>query len=95
MAIRADFDVDFLGRRARKGLGYFLGGDPTEGGDVRIGRTGSEFGHPGKGGSLGFADPARKLAFGFTKNLMHEGLEQDQTSAYRVAESIRKYLDEA
>jgi CubicO group peptidase (beta-lactamase class C family) len=90
--LQTDGYDDILGRRARKGLGYFLGGDPNEGGDARMGLSSGAFGHPGKGGSLGFADPTRKLAFGFTKNLMRDGLEQDQTSAYLVAEAIRNYI---
>ena len=32
------------------------------------------FGHVGAGGSLGFADPAAKLAFGYTMNRMGQGI---------------------
>jgi len=28
------------------------------------------FGHPGAGGSLGFADPVKKVGFGYTMNQM-------------------------
>jgi CubicO group peptidase (beta-lactamase class C family) len=82
-----------IGRRIRKGLGYFLGGAADQGGDISMGRTGGEFGHSGNGGSLGFADPARKLGFGLTKTLMRAGLDREQTAAYQVAEAIREYLD--
>jgi CubicO group peptidase (beta-lactamase class C family) len=32
------------------------------------------FGHPGMGGSLGFADPAARLAFGYTMNKQGRGV---------------------
>lgn len=32
------------------------------------------FGHPGSGGSIGFADPALKMSFGYTMNRMGAGL---------------------
>ena len=32
------------------------------------------FGHPGAGGSLGFADPIKKVGFGYTMNQMANGL---------------------
>jgi CubicO group peptidase (beta-lactamase class C family) len=35
------------------------------------------FGHPGAGGSLGFADPAEGLAFGYVMNPMQLGLVGD------------------
>jgi CubicO group peptidase (beta-lactamase class C family) len=38
------------------------------------------FGHPGAGGSLGFADPASGLAFGYVMNQMQLGLAGDPRS---------------
>ena len=38
------------------------------------------FGHPGAGGSLGFADPATGLAFGYVMNQMQLGLAGDPRS---------------
>ena len=32
------------------------------------------FGHPGAGGSLGFADPAARIGFGYTMNKMGSGI---------------------
>jgi CubicO group peptidase (beta-lactamase class C family) len=74
------------------GLGYGLGGDPAQGGDVAMGST-SAFGHGGYGGSLGFADPERRLSFGLTKNLMKAVSDPTQTTAYKVAAAIREYVD--
>ncbi len=42
------------------------------------------FGHPGAGGSLGFAHPERGLAFGYVMNQMHMGLSGDARSTALV-----------
>ena len=47
-----------------RGLGYMLGGNINE-----FGPSPTAFGHPGYGGSIGFADPECRLAVGLTKNL--------------------------
>jgi CubicO group peptidase (beta-lactamase class C family) len=82
-----------FGEPSRFGLGYGLGGDVAQGAAIAMGRTGGEFGHGGNGGSLGFADPVRKLGFGLTKNLMNYPDDPAQSTAYKVAETIRVYLD--
>ena len=82
----------FLGGVSRFGLGYGLGGDMAEGADIAMGRSGGEFGHGGNGGSLGFADPARKFSFGLTKNLMRYWDTPQKSTAYRVAETLRAHL---
>ncbi|HZR80819.1 MAG TPA: serine hydrolase domain-containing protein [Candidatus Binatia bacterium] len=48
------------------------------------GRDGA-FGHPGAGGSLGYADPAAGLALGYVMNRMDLGLTGDPRSAGLVA----------
>jgi CubicO group peptidase (beta-lactamase class C family) len=51
----------------RFGHGYML---PQDRPDARIGRGARSFGHPGAGGSLGFADPDARLGFGYVMNRM-------------------------
>lgn len=85
--------VGFFGGVASFGLGYGLGGDPVQGADVAMASPGA-FGHGGYGGSLGFADPERRLSFGLTKNLMKEVSDPTQTTAYKVATAIRTFVDD-
>ncbi|MGC2444252.1 serine hydrolase domain-containing protein [Candidatus Binatus sp.] len=39
-----------------------------------LGPNAKSFGHPGAGGSLGYADPEAKFGFGYTMNKLHAGL---------------------
>ena len=61
--IHADGDDRVLGRRTRYGLGFQLSqpGRP-------LGPNPESFGHYGYGGSLGFADPEARVAFGYVMN---------------------------
>ena len=49
----------------RFGTGFMLG---TPGGVFECGPGRRTFGHPGRGGSIGFADPDARLAFGYVTN---------------------------
>jgi CubicO group peptidase (beta-lactamase class C family) len=91
-ALQTDAHDEMFQDRERKGLGYFLGGPAEEGGSASIGPDGGEFGHAGNGGSLGFADPERQLAFGLTKNLLRSGAVTQETVAFQIAEAIRAAL---
>lgn len=91
-ALQTDAPDARSGMRRRRALGYALGGEAEQGGDIAMGRGGSEFGHAGNGGSLGFADPVRKFSFGLTKNRMHWP-EDTEEASYLLAETIRAYLD--
>jgi CubicO group peptidase (beta-lactamase class C family) len=55
--------------QTRFGLGFMLGqpGWP-------LGPSPRVFGHPGAGGSIGFADPDAKVGFGYTMNQMGQGI---------------------
>jgi CubicO group peptidase (beta-lactamase class C family) len=61
----------------RFGLGFMMSTDnrrrvPRAGCSALLGPT--AFGHVGKGGSIGFADPAEKLAFAYVMNRHGEGI---------------------
>ena len=51
----------------RFGLGFMLS---QERADARFGASPRAFGHPGAGGSLGFADPDNRIGFGYVMNRM-------------------------
>ncbi len=75
-----------LGTPGRKGLGYFLG-RPTS----PMGERVTAFGHPGHGGTIGFADPTHGFAFALTKNLLNFPLPGTST-ANTVASAARTAL---
>ena len=68
------------GIQVRRTLGFMLpgAGDP---------RPPTAFGHPGMGGSLGFADPARRLAVGYVMNKMVMGPDQRTAELCRAVYS--------
>src|SRR5581483_7184355 len=47
----------------------------------------SSFGHPGRGGSLGFADPESGVAFGYVVSHIRQDL--NDTRAARLVEAVR------
>ncbi|MFD8965201.1 serine hydrolase domain-containing protein [Streptomyces sp. NPDC059568] len=72
----------------RFGLGYMLHGPAAP-----LLGPGS-FGHPGRGGSLGFADPESGIAFGYVTNGMRKGVTADPRAqalvrAVRSVPSVR------
>jgi len=44
---------------------------------ARLGPNAHPFGHPGAGGSLGFADPEAKIGFGYAMNQMGQDMVLD------------------
>jgi CubicO group peptidase (beta-lactamase class C family) len=60
-----------LGVPLRFSCGFMLGQDRP---DCRFGRGTNAFGHPGAGGSLGFADPDYRLGFGYVTNRLGQSL---------------------
>lgn len=69
----------------RFGLGYMLHGPASP-----LLSPGS-FGHPGRGGSLGFADPASGIALGYVTNGMRKGVTADPR-AQALIRSVRSAI---
>ncbi len=68
-------------------LGYTLGGGPGP----REGMPHS-FGYEGVG-TIGFADPDRRFAFAFLKNLLDISSSTEMISASRVLQTVVKVLE--
>jgi len=84
---RRDMD-QVLGLEIRKGLGYFLPGANAESLSV----SPSSFGHPGAGGSVGYADPENGLAVGFAKTRLVSPIDPKTAAGVKVTERIRQVL---
>ena len=70
-----------LGIHTRFGLGFML----SQPGAEALGPNQGTFGHPGAGGSLGFADPAARLGFGYTMNRMGTSILVDPRAASLIS----------
>lgn len=85
-ALQTDEVDAVIGMPIPKGLGYMLGGELSP-----MGSRLTAFGHPGSGGSIGFADPEYRFAFALTKTRQVTGLPGTD-AAYLVAEATRTAL---
>jgi CubicO group peptidase (beta-lactamase class C family) len=74
-SVQAEGIDPLLGIPLRMGLGYWLSQPGKRG--FAFGPNEGAFGHPGAGGSLGFADPQARLGFGFVANRMGSAIEID------------------
>jgi CubicO group peptidase (beta-lactamase class C family) len=68
-----------LGAPLRMGLGFWLTQPGVAG--FAFGPNDGAFGHPGAGGSLGFADPTARIGFGYVTNRLGQHLEIDPRAA--------------
>jgi CubicO group peptidase (beta-lactamase class C family) len=84
---RRDMD-QVLGLEIRKGLGWFLPGENAE----SISDSPGAFGHPGAGGSVGYADPGNELAVGYAKTRLVSPVDRWSASAVSVTRKIREVL---
>ena len=76
-------DAVLFGMPTRFGLGFSL---PPEGAGFGS-SSGSAFGCPGAGGSIGFADPGAHIGFGYTMNQMQPGMPVDPR-ALRIIDAL-------
>ena len=72
----------------RYGLGYMRPCPPAE----VFGPNDEAFGHPGLGGSLGFADPVAKVGYGYVMNQMMPGIQVDPRARV-LADALYGCLD--
>lgn len=85
------FEMDkVLGLPLRFGCGFMLSQSQRE--DCRYGRGQHAFGHPGAGGSLGFADPDYRLGFGYVTQRMGQRILIDER-AVKLIDAIYKVLE--
>lgn len=75
--------------RTRLGLGCML--DQPDVANATYGLGPKAFGHPGAGGSVGFADPERELAFGFVTNTLGPYVLMDPR-AQKLARAVKDCL---
>ena len=75
-------DATLGGLPIRYGLGFML-----QSGSMPFSPSPRAFGHPGAGGSIGIADPDRRVGYGFTMNKMGSGLTGGQTG-YAVLQAF-------
>lgn len=71
-----------LGLPLRFSHGFML--SQADRADCRYGRGARGFGHPGAGGSVGFADPDYQLGFGYVASRMGQGLLIDERAVSLV-----------
>ncbi|MGH7779465.1 MAG: serine hydrolase domain-containing protein [Candidatus Binataceae bacterium] len=77
---------EVLRQPTRIGLGFML----SHAG-ARLGPNPHSFGHPGAGGSLGFADPGAKIGFGYAMNKMGVDAVMDPRT-YRLIDAVYESL---
>jgi len=79
-------DATLGGMPIRYGAGFMLRSE-----SMPFSPSTNAFGHPGAGGSLGMADPDRRVGFGFVMNKMGSGLTGGQTG-YAVLRAFYEAL---
>jgi len=83
-------DRVIMGMPLRKSIGFFMGGK-IAGAHGAMGPREGAFGHPGAGGSIGFADPEAGLGVAVTINKMQTTL-QAEGPTFEICELIRNEL---
>ena len=76
-------DAVLMGMETRFGLGFMLSSSFSPFGGPH------SFGHPGAGGSVGFADPDAGVAFGYVMNKMQQNLAGDPRTLTLIEETYK------
>ncbi|MFN2464029.1 MAG: serine hydrolase domain-containing protein [Candidatus Dormibacteria bacterium] len=82
------FTEQFLPDGTALGFALGYGAIPLDVMDLGMPHGARAYGHSGAGGALGFADPERRLSFGFTKNQM----TNDGVSTARLMQTVYRCL---
>jgi CubicO group peptidase (beta-lactamase class C family) len=82
------------GRTALRGLGYWIAGADTPS-TSPFGNECTSFGHPGAGGSIGWADRRRGVGVAILKNLMLSPATVAENTLLPISDVIRACLDAA
>jgi CubicO group peptidase (beta-lactamase class C family) len=90
--LQSDAPDQVIGEGYRRGMGYWLGGEPFNANTAVIGPNPGAFGHPGAGGSIGWADPDAGLAVAITKNRMLAPATPGDNPLVAIADTIRASL---
>jgi CubicO group peptidase (beta-lactamase class C family) len=88
-ALHTDEPDAVIGQGYRRGLGYWLGGEPPNGTTAVFGPNPHTFGHPGAGGSIGWADPDAGLAVAILHNKMFGAVTPEDHPFMGIADAIR------
>ena len=75
-----------LPNKTRFGLGFWLCLDGN------MGPNDTSFGHPGAGGSIGFADPVARIGFGYVMNQMKSGVVESDSTSRRLIDALYRCL---
>lgn len=91
--LQSDEQDQVISSKYRRALGYWLGGDPEQGGHAIIGRNERAFGHPGAGGSIGWCDPDQRFSAAIVHNRMTAGQAMEADPLKQIADTLRAELN--
>ncbi len=91
-SLQSDAVDAVIGSPYRRGLGYWLGGQLDNANAAVFGPNPGAFGHPGAGGSIGWADPESGLGVAILKNRMLAPATPAENPLVEIANTIRREI---